>query len=1799
MDKFCNSSFMDIDLSWNTQDPDLTPCFQKTVLVWVPCIWLWLLLPFEIHSLKLSRGRYIPWTYLNMAKIFVSLALSISQIIEFGYVVSVGYSRPVPSSDFVAPFVLVITLILVMFLIVAQRRRGIQSSGPLFIFWVLLAVAGAPAYRTFLRGLSTMDEDRRLFSFVIYMVYYPLVLVSLLLSCFADARPVRLIDASQPDNGDTMRAECPEYGASFLSCITFSWFDKMSWRGYRNPLTMDDLWSLNEVDKSKNIVPIFDKHWDRARRKAILKASKKQLSQKIRNRSVSMQYKAEGVEIKSSKKLLPDSDGTKDAVFEDKSDVAVKSEASILGPICRTFGPTFVMGSVLKVAHDLLAFVSPLILEQLIKFVESGEEQWKGFFYTGIMVVAACLQSLVLGQYFHRMFIVGMRVRTAVVSAVYRKALKLSNAARKDSTVGEIVNLMSVDAQRFMDLTTYLNMLWSAPLQICLALYFLWLQLGPSVLAGLAVMIILIPVNGVIANLTKKLQIKQMKNKDERVKLMNEILNGIKVLKLYAWEPSFQKFVVDIRDKEIEVLTQAAYLNAGTSFIWTCAPFLVSVVTFATYVLSDPNNVLDSSKAFVSLSLFNIMRMPMSMLPFLIVGMVQAGVSLKRMNKFMNGEELDENAVTREITSDTPLLMENATFSWGRDETPMLQNISLSLPAKKLIAVVGPVGAGKSSLISAFLGEMDRGAGRVNISGSVAYVAQQAWIQNATLKDNILFGKPDNDRLYRRVVDGCALRSDFQILPAGDRTEIGEKGINLSGGQKQRVSLARAAFADCDNYFLDDPLSAVDSHVGKHIFEKVIGPKGLLRNKTRLWVTHGMAFLPQTDLVVVMKDGQVSEMGTYDELLKKKGGFADLVIQYLSQEVTDEDDVDDLKQNLEAALGKETVLKEIKRQRSRLSESSFGGSHKLGLDAYVSAPCVSGRLLNLLFCVQPVFLIEKEHSETGKVKLSVYAHYLKSIGIVISSVTIALYVFSQICAVGSNVWLSFWANDAPPNGTTLDTGKRDMYLGVYGALGLGQALAIFFGSMAMALGTLVASAKLHNGMLSNILKSPDTGKRDMYLGVYGALGLGQALAIFFGSMAMALGTLVASAKLHNGMLSNILKSPMGFFDTTPVGRIVNRFSKDVDTLDLIIPMNLRSWLICFLQSKTVFVCSVGKKALATTLGWMSLSVGTLKATNALHNKMLLRILQAPLSFFDSTPVGRVVNRFSKDVETLDNQMRQVLSNWLSCVFMVIYFLRLGGKGYGFFWHWMVMDLYLTLGGIPREVDDFRADVSSAVSTLGIVMLYLSCLRTAKRLHAELLERVLKAPLRFFETQSIGRILSRFSKDTDVLDDDLPYFLEDWLFCFVEVIATLAVNSYSTPIFLVVIVPVGAFYYFIQRFYVATSRQLKRLESVSRSPIYSHFGETVTGVSTIRAYGKQGQFTLESELRVDENQICYYPSIVSNRWLAIRLEFVGTLIVLFASLFAVLGRDSMSPGLVGLSVSYAMSVTQTLNWLVRMTSDVETNIVAVERIKEYCETPTEASWETPAGETKPPANWPDNGTIVFDSYSTRYREGLSLVLKEISADIKGGEKVGIVGRTGAGKSSLTLALFRIVEAVKGRILIDGVDISRIGLHDLRSRLTIIPQDPVLFSGDLRMNLDPFKANSDEEVWRALEHAHLKPYVQKVGLDYVVSEGGENLSVGQRQLICLARALLRHTKILVLDEATAAVDMETDDLIQKTIREEFKDATVVTIAHRLNTIMDYDRVIVLDQGEVKEFGSPDELKSKKDTTFYSMAKDAGLV
>ncbi|KAM7393766.1 hypothetical protein PAMP_020615 [Pampus punctatissimus] len=1461
MDAFCRLSGLDPLWDWNrtwyTANPDLTQCFQNTILVWIPCVYLWLLAPFYcLHLYCHDRGR-IQMSCLCTAKMVLGFLLASFGFVEFFYILLERSQEIQHHMVFLlSPIIRSMTVILTLCIIQLERVRGCRSSIFLFLFWVLAVVCSLVPLRAKIQ--LAMDEGitSDIVRYLAFFSYFTIQLAQLFLCCFAD----------QPPEGKPVleKNPCPVKDASFLSKILFWWFTGLVVKGYRTPLEAEDLWTLREEDTSHKIISELQEDWT-------AECAKIQKQEKAL---------ASGVALGSR---LPDQ-----AQLLRKLQKEQSSGFFLLRTLARKFGPYFLSGTLCIIFHDAFMFAIPQVLSLLLGFMKDEDAPlWKGYFYATLMFLLSCLQSLFNHQYMYTCFTVGMRVKTAVMGLVYRKSLVINSAARRTCTVGEIVNLVSADTQKLMDFVVYFNAVWLAPIEIALCLFFLWQHLGPSALAGIATVILIFPLNGLIAKKRSKLQEIQMKFMDGRIRLMNEILNGIKILKFYAWEKAFLEQVLGYREKELKALKKSQIL------------YSISIASF-------------NSSSFLAV------------------------VSLKRLGKYLCSEELKMDNVSKAPLSSEgeDVVLENGTFSWSAEGPPCLKRISVRVPRGSLVAVVGHVGSGKSSLLSAMLGETEKRSGHVTVKGSVAYVPQQAWIQNATVQDNIIFGREKLKTWYHRVLEACALLPDLDILPAGDSTEIGEKGLNLSGGQKQRVSLARAVYRKADVYLLDDPLSAVDAHVGQHIFDKVIGPKGVLRDKTRILVTHGMSFLPQADLILVLVDGEITESGSYQELLSRHGAFADFIHTFANTE------------------RKESAIQRAgsRRSNARLSMVDFMPfSRDLSQEQLIGGDTTNTNLQNM----EPVSetdqeqvpedlgkLMEVDKARTGRVRLEMYKKYFKTIGLAIIVPIVFLYAFQQGVSLAYNYWLSMWADDPVVNGTQIDT--------------------------------------------------------DLKLTVFGALGFVQGIAIFGTTVAISICGIIASRHLHMDLLINVLRSPMSFFECTPSGNLLNRFAKEIDAIDCMVPDGL---------------------------------------------KMML-----------------------------------------SYVFKLM------------------------------EV------------------------------------------------------------------------------CIIVLMAT--------PFAAVIILPLAFLYAFVQSFYVATSCQLRRLEAVSRSPIYTHFNETVQGASVIRAFGEQSRFIVQANDRVDFNQTSYFPRFVATRWLAVNLEFVGNGVVLAAGILSVMGRNTLSPGIVGLAVSHSLQVTGILSWIVRSWTDVENNIVSVERVNEYAETEKEASWSI-EGSSLPQA-WPQRGTIEFQDYGLQYRKGLELALKGITLNINERERVGIVGRTGAGKSSLALGIFRVLEAAKGKIFIDGVNIADIGLHDLRSRITIIPQDPVLFSGTLRMNLDPFDTYTDEEVWSSLELAHLKNFVSNLPdkLNHECSEGGENLSLGQRQLVCLARALLRKTKILVLDEATAAVDLETDTLIQSTIRTQFEDCTVLTIAHRLNTIMDYNKVLVMDRGHISEMDSPANLIAQRGQ-FYRMCREAGLV
>ncbi|OAD00212.1 hypothetical protein MUCCIDRAFT_166009 [Mucor lusitanicus CBS 277.49] len=1466
------------------RQPDFTPCFEDTVVMLIPSIYV------------LVAGFVRVWMLSKRTQLSKDATRNWLYFVKMGCVIVLHH---------------------------LEYTRNKISSGVLLFYWLFEIVAGCIKLRTMIisHGKTSNHPDH----FAMYLIRFALSIIIFILELVP--RPQSQYIMLQ-DEDDEM--ECPEEKANIFGRLTFSWMTPLMQLGYKTPLVMEDLWNLKHEDEAQVVAKRFQKHWKRE---------------------------------------------------------MDKEKPSLFRALVFTLGGPFLFAAVLKAIQDVLQFTQPLLLRELMGWVgsyltDTPEPGYRGAFIAVGMFLTAFAQTMFLHQYFQLCFTTGMKMRAALVTAIYQKTLVLSNASRQQSTVGEIVNRMSVDAQRLMDLCTYFHIGWSGPFQIIIALYLLWKTMGPSIWAGVTVLILAIPLNMLIAKTMRKYQKTQMGNKDARVKLMNEILNGIKIIKLYAWELPFMEKVSFIRnDLELAMLKKIGLLSAAQSFTWTSIPFFVSILTFAFYVMIAPTP-LTSQIAFVAISLFGLLQFPMAIFPNVITSIIEASVSLYRIEDYLSSEEIDTSAITREDfrkmpnwNPSVPLVeLANANFKWNKqDNFNNLNNINIALKKGTLAAVVGRVGSGKSTLVSSILGDTVKVSGQVTLRGSIAYVPQQPWIMNATLRDNITFGLRWDPVFYEQVLEACSLKLDMKMLSDGDQTEIGERGINLSGGQKARVSLARALYARADIYILDDPLSAVDAHVGRHLFDHVLGPHGLLKNKARLLVTHAIAYLDKVDQVIMMREGRIEVQGTYAELMAEQGGeLYKLVGEFGSQlpreEVQDDDHVilsgtpasideavlEAMEAEHPASIGnseeESSINQDMLRRRSserRVSLSSLLSETTLRRGSLASSMFRPQRTSKKadIFRSTTGQLMTVEESAKGKVAWDVYKQYARACSVGGVLAVLAFQCASQGSQVGSNIWLKHWSSNNSQDGANNNVW---LYLGIYALIGWSATIFAFLQTMVMWVFCAIRSARY----------------------------------------------------LHSSMLESVVKSPMSFFDTTPLGRILNRFSKDEHTIDEVLPRNFN---------------------------------------------MYIRV-------------------------------------------------------------------------------------------------------------------------------------------------------------FAQVVATVLIITFSTPFFLLLVIPLAFVYMAVQRYYLATSRELKRLDSVGKSPIYSHFQETIQGVSTIRAYGQQRAFVFQNQYRLDNNQRAYFPSITCNRWLAVRLEFLGSIIIFGSSIFAVFGvlygpRSYIDPGLVGLSVSYALSVTQALSWVIRSYCDIETNIVSVERVKEYIDLPRE-KYES-ARSVDP--MWPAKGKIEFRDYSTRYRDGLDLCLKNLSFIVKFKEKIGIVGRTGAGKSSLSLSLFRIIEAAKGSIIIDGVDIASLRLFDLRSRLTIIPQDPVLFAGTVRENLDPFGTHDDIQIWQALQDAHLNDHIAAMDgqLNGVVLEGGDNFSVGQRQLICLARALLRRTTILILDEATAAIDVETDSIIQETIRRQFVNCTILTIAHRINTVMDSDRILVLDEGTVGEFDSPKNLIANHTSLFYSLCKEAGLV
>ncbi|CAJ0582005.1 unnamed protein product, partial [Mesorhabditis spiculigera] len=1242
--------------------------------------------------------------------------------------------------------------------------------------------------------------------------------------------------------------------AGFHSRATLSWLSPIIGLGYRKALVFEDLFDLPRNTSTKYLMKKWDESWLRELGR-----------ENVRN-------------------------GGRPSVFKVLTQVFLKS---MIGP------------SVLRFVSEAMLFINPVLLKFLIDFVSTPEAPLSfGLLCALCMFACSAVRSFLTNNYAYHILQNAVWMQSMLSTAIFRKTLRLSPVSRGHHTQGEVMNFLAVDAEKIVSYLPFLVETLTCPLDIVLSMIMLWFFMGWTAISGIILMACIVPFNYYTSMYIKRLQLQQLKVKDERTKLTNEVLNGMKLIKLYAWEEAFEREINKLRAEEVRILKKMNMTGRLVDSINSAAPYLVAMATFAFYVLISDENVLTPQIAFVALAIFNQLKMPMRILAMIINYL--ALVSLRRIEDFLVEEEMVVGQITAPTDPNVVLNMKHADFNWlGITSPPTVRIPELTVRRGEFVAIVGAVGAGKSSLLNAMLGEMCYLRGVVELCDKVAYVPQQPWLRNETLRQNILFGKPYDRKLYRRVTDSAQLRTDFEAMDHGDMTEIGENGVTLSGGQKARIGLARALYQEADLYLMDDCLSAVDAHVGSAMYTRVLGRDGILRNSTRILVTHGLQYTKECDRILVMKDGEIAESGTYSQLLEEGGLFADMI--------------QEMEKHKEEA--KEEEAEEIL-DPGRLPSHRFSRMESASESVKDEAK-----------------LVQKETVETGRVSNAVYLAYLKAISLTITMIVSIFAIIHIIFAIARSLWLSAWSN----------------------------------------------------GNVDDALQEKDTGTN---LSVFSFLGVAEVITLLGIQIALVFGCQRASLALHSPVLHSILRSPMSFFDTTPVGRILNRLARDLE----------------------------------------------------------------------------------------------------------------------------------------------------------------------------------------------------------VIDNFLPATIGQFLNCAVQLFVVLVMISIATPIFIIAVVPVLLIYAYFLRYYISAARQLKRLESTRRSPLLSLFGETVQGASSIRAYKKSDDICLNFGEHVDQFARCKSLAFAGNRWLGLRLEAIAATLILLAAMCGVFSSrfSDISPAMLGMSISYALTVTELLYFGVRMSSELETYIVSVERVDEYTRLTPEAEWRSGSLSKE----WPSRGLLAFKNFATKYRSELPLVIQNLTLTTRSGEKIGVVGRTGSGKSSLTMALYRIIEAQEGSISIDDVDISKIGLHDLREKISIIPQEPVLFSGTVRFNMDPFDKYTDKQLWDALEICQLKEYVSSLPgqLANKITEGGLNMSVGQRQLVCLGRALLRGGKILVLDEATAACDVQTDALVQRAVRENFPDSTVIAIAHRLDTIADYDRILVLDRGHLREFDEPQKLLETPGSLYASLVEKA---
>ncbi|XP_041806324.1 ATP-binding cassette sub-family C member 4-like [Chelmon rostratus] len=1270
----------------------------------------------------------------------------------------------------------------------------------------------------------------------------------------------------------------PSASANLLSKIFFCWLNPLFRIGYKRKLEEDDMYKVLPEDASDRLGEELQWYWDREVQQA-------------------------------AKDLRP---------------------PKLTKVLVQCYWRSYLLIGIYIFIEEVIKVIQPVLLGKMIEYFETYDPTntsavYEAYSYAAGISLSTLGLTVLHHLYFYNVQRAGMKIRVAMCHMIYRKALCLNSKAFAKTTTGQIVNLLSNDVNKFDEVTLYLHFLWIGPLQAAAVIVLLMYAIGPSCLAGMAVVFILMPVQTMFGQLFSTLRAETAVLTDDRIRTMNEVISGIRVIKMYGWEKPFAALVDEVRRMEISKIMKSSYLRGLNMASFFVVSKIIIFITVCVYVLTG--NELSASRVFMAVSLYGAVRLTITLFfPYAIEKVSESLISIRRIKNFLLLDEVAPLHQGLPVADKTECMVkiQDLICCWDKMlEAPTLQNVSFTVKPEQLLAVIGPVGAGKSSLLSAILGELSQESGVVKVKGELTYTSQQPWILPGTIRSNILFGKALNPKKYDRVLRACALKRDMDLMPGGDLAMVEDRGANLSGGQKARVSLARAVYQDADIYLLDDPLSAVDAEVGRHLFEECIC--GLLKKKPRILVTHQLQYLKAADQIVVLKEGQMVARGTYSELQGSGLDFTSLLQEEEGQE--------------EERQGMTPIP--VSRCPHTLSDNSMSSMSSLSSSRY---SLIEGAE-PLAVVVQPM---EEESRSEGNVGLRMYVKYFRTgANFLVLFVLILLNALAHVAFVLQDWWLACWASE-----------------------------------------------QKHINVTEHLNGSfPRQLDLDLYLGVYAGL---TATSVVFG----------------------------------------------------------------FLRSLLFFNVLVS-------------------SAQTLHNSMFNAILRTPVRFFDVNPIGRILNRFSKDI------------------------------GY--------------------------------------------------------------------------------------LDSLLPWTFVDFIQVFLQVIGVIAVAAVIIPWILIPVAPLLAVFLFLRCYFLQTSRDIKRLESTTRSPVFSHLSSSLQGLSTIRAFKVQQRFQQMFDEYQNLHSEAWFLFLSTSRWFAVRLDGICSVFVSITAFGCLYLRDGLEPGAVGLALSYAVTLTGMFQWGVRQSAEIENMMTSVERVVEYAELESEAPWET---DIQLPHDWPKTGSITFDRVNFSYSASEPLVLKNLTVVFTSREKVGIVGRTGAGKSSLISALFRLAEP-EGRIMIDGFLTSEIGLHTLRQKMSIIPQDPVLFTSTVRKNLDPFRQHTDEDLWNALQEVQMKAVVEDLPnkLETVLTESGSIFSVGQRQLVCLARAILRKNRILIIDEATANVDPRTDSLIQQTIRDKFQECTVLTIAHRLNTIIDCDRILVLAAGRIQEYDRPYALLQNRDGLFYQMVQQTG--